>query len=581
MSSQRRNNELAKAVRAYRVGPSVTDEAIFNFLSAIDSPRSLACWLMYSKNEHAQLVELEVNPDHYESFVKFRDDYQATNFLSKANFLKLPVGKKQAALVKFRQYEELCGKTNLRFRNLSFDPLFKGSNVWLLNAVTRKIDSILGDFCPDEFVDSSNWGPGVTTLLKGSQVSAFNKFQSETGITHRLYSFVEPWFSTAYPLWYERLTSSSESEHVVRQPFTFIEGNEVVTVPKNSKTDRVIAIEPGVNLWFQKGIGSMIRRRLLRVGVDLNSQIKNQQLALSSSRTGEFATVDFSSASDSISYELVREVIPPRWFALLDVCRSPVGTLDGAKIKWNKFSSMGNGFTFELESLIFFAAALAVCDYLEISSKEVSVFGDDVILPSSCYELFREFCDFLGFKVNNQKSFHSGYFRESCGSHYFAGVDCKPIFLKEVLTNAQSLFKLANNVRLLAHRRNSHYGCDASFRRSWQTLFLRVPKAFRFRIPLGFGDGGFVCNFDESTPSKAREQTPTGSPYGACWEGWSFRGVIEAGINQSSEEMGILLARLWSQSPLAYKNTYTLRGRTRVSVSEIRAQQWYNLGPWL
>lgn len=575
MSSKRRNSGVVSSLHAYRVGTSVTDEAIYSILSAFDCPRSLACWLLYKSGEHVQLSEMVVHPEHYQSMVEFRDAYQATNLLAKANFLKLAVSKKQAALAKFRQYEELCGKTNARFKNLSLDPQFNGPNVWLLNAVTRKIDSILGDFCPDEVVESSNWGPGVTTQLKGCEVSAFNKFQCETGITRRLYNFIEPWFSLAYPLWSTRFTRPESSGRVVREAFAFEKGNEVVTVPKNSKTDRVIAIEPGLNLWFQKGIGTMIRRRLLRVGVNLNSQTLNQRLAQESSRTGHLATVDFSSASDSISYELVREIIPPRWFSLLDVVRSPVGTLDKTEIKWNKFSSMGNGFTFELESLIFFAAAHAVCEYLNESVKEVSVFGDDVIIPSTCFELFRSFCDFLGFRVNTEKSFSSGVFRESCGSHYYAGVDCKPIFLKEILTNAQSLYKLANNVRMLAHRRNSHYGCDASFQRSWQRLFLRVPKALRFRIPVGFGDGGFISNLDEATPAKDRKQSSFG------YEGYCFRGVIDTGVTRESEELGILLCRLWSQSPLAYKNIYTLRGRTRVKVSMTLAQQWYNLGPWL
>lgn len=572
MRSQRHKSELIKWVRSYRVGPSVTDEAVIDVLSAFNTPRSLAVWLLYKYEEHEQLTQLSVNPDDYDSFVAFRDDYQATNFLSKANFLRLPVSKKQAALAKFRQYEELCGKTNKRFRNLSLDPLFNGPNVWLLSAVERKIDKILGSFSPDEFVDSANWGPGVSTLLKGSEVSAFNKFHGEHGITHRLYNFIEPWFSTAYPLWFERLKADNTSMSVLCPAmFKFELGNEVVTVPKNSKTDRVIAIEPGINLWFQKSAGTMIRRRLRRWGIDLNSQLRNQQLALDSSSTGTLATVDFSSASDSISYELVRELLPARWFSLLDSLRSPVGTLDGTQIKWNKFSSMGNGFTFELESLIFFAAAHAVCEYLGESCQEVSVFGDDVILPSNCFGLFREFCEFLGFNVNKEKSFSSGYFRESCGSHYYRGVDCKPIFLKEILTNAQSLYRLANSVRYLAHRRNSHYGCDASFQHSWRSIYLRVPAPLRFRIPAGYGDGGFIGNFDEATPSRARDEI----------EGFHFKAVIETGVTRSSEQLGMLLTRLWCQSHTECNNNYTLRGRTRINVSSILAQQWYNLGPWL
>jgi hypothetical protein len=380
----------------------------------------------------------------------------------------------------------------------------------------------------------------------------------------------------AYPLWAERLLGPDNSGCLKEDAFKFVAGNEVVTVPKNAKTDRVIAIEPGLNLWFQKGCGSMIRRRLRRFGVNLNSQENNQQLARASSSTGLLATVDFSSASDSISYNLVREVIPSRWFTLLDVCRSPVGNHDSSQIRWNKFSSMGNGFTFELESLIFFAAALAVCENSGVSTREISVFGDDVIIPSSCYDLFSSFCDFLGFKVNNQKSFSSGYFRESCGSHYFAGVDCKPIFLKEILTNVQSIYRLANNVRMLAHRRNSYYGCDSMLERCWRNLVSWVPKPLRLRIPAGQGDGGFISNFDEATPSRAR--------YGV--EGYHYRALIETGVKRSSEQLGLLLARLWSPSPSAHKNTYALRGRTRLSLSRISdsgclVKQWYDLGPWL
>lgn len=570
MSSKRRNQEQVQLLLNHRVDSSFNDEIIKKFYSSIDTPRSLACWLLYSSGEHAQLLELSVNPLNYNDVVAFRDDYQATCFLSKSSFLRPGFDKKQVALAKFLEFEELCGRTNKRFRNLSFDPLFEGSNVWLLNATIRQIERVLGDYSSEELVDESNWGPGVTTLLKGSHVSAYNKFHLENGMTRRLYNFIEPWFSMAYPLWTERICNGKGSP-LNSDHFVFEEGNEVITVPKNAKTDRVIAVEPGFNLWFQKGIGSMIRRRLSRVGVNLNDQTRNQQLAESSSISDDLATVDFSSASDSISYEVVRELLPPDWFTLLDVTRSPVGTQNGTQFKWNKFSSMGNGYTFELESLIFFAAAKAVCEYCDVSSQDVSVFGDDVILPSSCFELFRTFCDFLGFKVGASKSFSSGPFRESCGAHFYAGVDCKPIFLKENLTNAQSLYKLANNVRLLAHRRNFGCGCDVKFVRLWHNLLRGVPGSIRFRIPQGFGESGFVSNFDEATPARAR--------FG--WEGFLFRGVIEIGLTRSSEELGILLARLRSQSPLEYRNTYTLRGRTRIKIATILAHQWYDLGPWV
>ncbi len=618
MSSKKRSLEQVKLARTYHVAKSDTDSAIYDFLSALDCPKSLAIWLLFKTGEHQQLVEMDIDPHHYIDAMAFRDAYAAYCFLSKADFFKLEVSKKDAALAKFFKYEEQCKQTNLRFMNPSFDPLNQGSNVWLLSATTRKIEQILGEFSPEEFVDQANWGPGVSTLLKGEHVSAVNKFHSENGITRDLYSLVETWFPVAYPLW---------SQHLVAQfggtGFNHQVGNTIVTVPKNSKTDRVIAVEPGINLWFQKGIGTMIKKRLRRRGVDLSSQVRNQQLARRASKDASLATVDFSSASDSIARELVRTVLPPNWYQLLDACRTPLGVHGKSILRWQKFSSMGNGFTFELESLIFYAAALAVCDFMDVSSTDVNVFGDDVIIPNRCFELFSSFSAFLGFTVNQDKSFNSSGFRESCGAHWFDGVDCKPIFLKERLSNVQSIYKLANSVRFFAHRRCSYNGCDSQFRSTWYHLLKRVPKPLRFGISHGFGDAGFAVNFDEATPSVARDG----------FEGSYASGLIELGVTQEFDKDGMLLARLknagrafapygvrnepnrlivafnrQSQSrheqlcsptgiadikyshdtvsfgrltDSAYGNMYTLRGVTRLKVSRLLIPQWYNLGPWM
>jgi len=593
MTTKSHNRELVKLAHTHRVAPSVTDDAIHDFFASLDCPRSLMLWLLYKHGEHQQLVDVSVSPAHYSSAWAFRDAYIATEFLSKANFLRLDVARDKAAFAKFFEYEDLCKRTNRRFSNLLLDPLYKGANVWLLNATARKIELILGDFSGDEFVDEANWGPGVSTLIKGQHVSAFNKFQSETGITQDLYALVGDWFPVAYPRWWEHLTLNSE------RAFTDVVGNSIVTVPKNSKTDRVIAIEPGINLWFQKALGSMIRRRLRRFGIDLNSQEVNQRLSLTASYDNSLATVDFSSASDSIAHELVRALLPPRWFQLLDACRSKIGQHSGVPLRWQKFSSMGNGYTFELESLIFFAAAWAVREYLQ-EDGEISVFGDDVILPTRCYDLFSSFSEFLGFKVNPKKSFSSGPFRESCGAHWYDGVDCKPVFLKERLQNVQAIFKLANRVRSLAHRYGSYRSCDRRFVHGWSRLVRRVPKPLRLRTCFGFGDGGFISNFDEAVPAAAGDR-----PQWRGFEGYRVRTLIARSVSCETEEPGLLLARLkanntqgfrlctaekhgawakWSfvqQSDEAYGNTYDLRGRSKISVKEVLVHTWYNLGPWV
>ncbi len=562
---KRRSADVLREARSFRAPQRLTVDSIFNFLSALDTPKSLAAWLLYKNGEHDQLTQLDIDPDHYaRKPYLFRNDLAAVSFLSKASFLKTTFKRDEVAYKKFLEFEELCRGTNLRFRRPDLDPQYNGPNVWLLNAVKRKISSLLGEFSPDEFVDKANWGPGVSTMIKGEHVSAINKFHAGRGITRDLYSLVCSWFPVAYPAWHRSLSHLYGENYFVQEV-----GNVIVTVPKNSKTDRVIAIEPDINLWFQKACGSMIRRRLQRVGIDLNDQTRNQRLSLQSSKDHSLATVDFSSASDSISLEVVRELLPPKWFQLLDACRSKFGSLDSGPLKWEKFSSMGNGFTFELESLIFYAAASAVTEYLQVHG-EISVFGDDVILPSTAFDLFSSFSAFLGFKVNKKKSFSSGYFRESCGAFYFDGVDCKPLFLKEKLANVESLYKLANGIRLLAHRYNFHRSCDARFLDCWTALCLGIPEPLRLRTPLGAGDTGLVSNFDEATPSRAR--------YGI--EGYLYRSLGGVSVQASAETESVLLTRLWQPSPQAHGNNYALRGRSKRVLNYSLVARWYDLGEW-
>jgi hypothetical protein len=569
-------NSLKSAMalaKQFRVDDSVTDIAILNFLHDLDSPRSLTVWMLYENKEFLQLVNLQCDPLDYNDAESFRLSYVPTEFLSKASFLPLGVSKRDEAFRKFEEFELLCAETNRRFKNLSNQPDYNGLIASQLSAVSLKIDKILGDYSIEEHLDCCDWGPGVTTLLKGSHVSATNKFHDENGITHDAYDLFAAVLSAAYPGWMYHL-------HTVKG-ISFQRGNTITSVPKNAKTDRIIAIEPGINLWLQKGLGKMIRRRLARFGIDLSSQKINQSLAAEGSRDSSLATIDFSSASDSISSEVIRDILPPSWFNILNTCRSKVRlNPDGTTQWWNKFSSMGNGFTFELESLIFFACASVTTEH---SAKKISVYGDDVIIPVHALDSFVNLTKFMGFRVNKKKSFSSTYFRESCGSHYFNGFDCKPIYLKDKLRNVSSIYKLANNLRLYAHRRNHCYGCDSKYRRSVDYLVRRVPTALRLMVPTTssvcsytqerlYSDVGFFSNFDEAAPTYLRDGH----------EGFSFVGLTQVGIkSQPFEGTGLLLDRIRGSSEISYGNSYTLRGQVKLSVKKLRCNQWYDLGPWL
>lgn len=125
MSSKMSSKELAKQVRDFRVGESATDSAIFDFLLSLNTPRSLAVWLLYKHGEHQQLVDLEVDPLHYDLAERFRDDYVATSFLSKANFLRLDVSKKTSSNGKVLKIRGPMSCDELSFYVTSFGPVKK------------------------------------------------------------------------------------------------------------------------------------------------------------------------------------------------------------------------------------------------------------------------------------------------------------------------------------------------------------------------------------------------------------------------------------------------------------------------
>lgn len=584
MHSEKHKGGVLDPIATFRVGSNESISASIRFLQALGGTKADEIIAILRKEDHSDFLSVlgPIPLDYGTDLVSFRNDYCAFEFLSKSKFLNLGVDKVDVALKKFHQFEEQCLATNRRFTNLACSPLYKGRTVSLLHAMTRKISSILTPIGAEEFANNANWGPGSSYHLKGDRTDRESKFRSESGITRDLLEFVKPWFHLAYPGW---STFISGAEMLRDESFLIQNSNKVITVPKSAKTDRVIAVEPGFNLFFQKSLGLSIRHRLNKFGIDLNSQEINQQLAKRASLTGHLATVDFSSASDSISLELIREVLPHDWFQLLDICRTKYRDMpDLPPRKWEKFSSMGNGFTFELESLVFFSAAYAVCEELGLSTEEISVFGDDVILPIEAYQLFSEFCAFLGFSVNNKKSHFTGLFRESCGAHWFAGLDCKPIYLKDKLTDVPSIFKLANSIRRLSRRHSFYGGCDHRFRCCWLHLFRRVPKPFRFCISDDLGDGGFIVNFDEASPSKRRSQDSF----------FTVRNLVASPLRFKDDSYGTFLARLTTisgasflfkdlmkVSKLSYGNTHTKRDRYTLKVSRLEVFNWIDLGPWV
>lgn len=561
--------------------PVLNSGYIQSFYQSLNCPRSLACWILYKNKEFQQLVSLEFNPFDYNSLVDARDSLAATKFLSKADsdLIDTKIDLRSVAIGKFHKAEEQCRLTNSRMLTRRFK--FKETEDILIGCI-RKIADILGDndFYAEELIDTCDWGPGATTLMKRRESSKPNKYQSEIGITSAAYDFVRPWFKIAYPLWVR--DNKQLADLLTNNPGKgyFEPGCKIVTVPKNAKTDRTIGIEPGINLWFQKGLGGMIRKRLLREGIDLKTQEHNCRLSRLASKFNRLATIDFSAASDTISLRLVEEILPSKWLAALKAFRSSSYVLDGHTHYLEKFSSMGNGYTFELESLIFYSIASACCRYLKLKDPTISVYGDDVIIPSEAVMLYSNVCEDLGFTINKEKSFSSSYYRESCGDHYWFGINIKPLFQKESLATKGAIIKAANGLRRLANRRNCYYGCDASFRKPWLLLTNKLGIDYPI-ISDGYGDLAIIENIDLSKVSITR------SKHGI--EGFQVRVWAPLASQRFIDYPGLLsfkLRKSVSEEDLrpdlrSIGNFIPMPHRTRIAKFRISVPRWFDLGPWV
>lgn len=211
----------------------------------------------------------------------------------------------------------------------------------------------------------------------------------------------------------------------VERKIRVVPGNKLTFVPKTMATHRAIAVEPLLNSYVQSGVDAVMRRRLVeRCGNDLRDQSLNQKLAREGSVTGSLATIDLSSASDTLSCGLIKRLLPYGWWRLLSAIRSPksLDVESGAWVDLWKFSSMGNNFTFPLQTLVFLALSKA------LGSERARVYGDDIIVEA---ELAPSLCDYLGrfgMLVNWNKSFYEGPFRESCGSDWWHGSSVRAIY---------------------------------------------------------------------------------------------------------------------------------------------------------
>lgn len=450
----------------------------------VDTGRSLKAYLLLKYEEWEQLATFTIHPVEYCCPHAFSGDYAVTSFLRKNVDLPTTVDKRAVAIQAFKTSEQRCKLVNETFEEWTFGRFCFPSDVSeVLHLAQRKISSLIG-VSPCE-PSRYSWGPGATydlrrthaypdtKLLKLPISVTGNALQSAASLINR-------------DLHWKRAIEQANRDYS-GPIFMIVPGGRYDTVPKTVLTDRSILVEPTLNTVLQKSIGTQLRVHLKRVRVDLDDQSWNQSLA-SLARDAGLATLDLEAASDSISRELVRFLLPPEWYDAMDSVRSRKYQSDGDWLELEKFSSMGNGFTFELESLIFWSLAAAVNDICGYTT--IGIYGDDIIVRRECVPLLKKTLAAAGFSLNAKKSFVTGEFFESCGKHYFRGNDVTPAYQKESPVNDADRFRLANRLLRLACRLGSVSSPDERIEAAWRCALRVYEVREDFYGPyVGEGDG--------------------------------------------------------------------------------------------
>lgn len=301
--------------------------------------------------------------------------------------------------------------------------------------------------------------------------------------------------------------------------------SKLIAVPKTQKAPRLIASEPTAHQWMQQAVARWLRKEFSRTSigrvVSFRDQTRSQKFATAASLTGLGATIDLSSASDRLSLWCVERMFRSN--------HDLIYALHATRTRWvsnnidkklprhlvlKKFAPMGSALTFPVQSIIYAIVAVATTLYNRLGplegagfnelaplcenvSQDIVVFGDDICCHRDDAPSVSKVLSYLGLKVNTEKSFWTGRFRESCGVDAYAGVDVTPTYFlgNAVESNPESIVSAVDGSN------NFHKGGY------WVTadwMASEVPEHLRKKIsvvgPADSGEFGFFSFAPQDRP---------------------------------------------------------------------------------
>lgn len=467
-------------------------ECRFNLLEALNTPHSVALSICYRYEQYDELYNLlkrtvplySDGSSPYENINNMRAFFQANALFSKSDDLPAIDGLEEAAIHSFFECEEANSETNKRFLlGQVSSPLIYRTNQILID--------LLGDFSELDYAQNLRFGPGSSSTCRGLSATLAHKLESDILCTPRSQEILDRTFRHFYQYYYR-----------LKPIVATATSNSFLTIPKTFKERRGICIGQHGNIIGQLALGSLYRRKFKRfVNLDRAADFHRK---LVKEKWSEIATIDLRRASQMISRRAVQAVWPEQWLSVMDDLREEYTNLYGILNYNQHYSAMGNGFTFEMESVLFYSLCKAAMQNKGLKWNYLSVFGDDIIVDKECAEVVIEALVEFGFEINQDKTFIDGPFKESCGMDTLRGHEVRPIFLRNYSDGKilELKYKLANSVLRMASNSCSHLCLDGSFYRTWISVIRSIPEHRRFfstsEIPIDRFDG--YLNAPSRTP---------------------------------------------------------------------------------
>lgn len=437
-----RKNDRKRSLYTKKGFMDTMNKCIMDLLEDFNTSRSLALAISF-RNESYKTVDLcllkELDPYHFDDAHSLHVHKQSIALFKKSSYIAYDGDAIAESMDHFFKVDSECLVSDYQVRTL------KGQQWEIVNTAREIMSNILGEIPKyDEIFRELVITSGSVGGIGGDDVNIVTKLEDFAQLP--VSRAATPFLSY---LLKDPLVASIYRNNV---PADYA---ELFSVPKQYNKVRVAAKSQIGNMLLQRPIGLFIGKKLKqRCGIDISTQQEFHKFLVTSFHD-VYATIDQSDASDRICVELCKALLPYDWFRLLNLTRHRYLKVKGSEslVSMHKMANQGNGFIFELQTLIYYSLAKATVIVLhgeERASKTlISVFGDDMICEEVHAAAIAQSLEFCGQKINFEKSYFSGRFKESCGVDTFDGFNVRAKYIKQFSSNLRGLYELTNFIRSL------------------------------------------------------------------------------------------------------------------------------------